>query len=107
MCCMSTLTRKTLSRKTVPVTAEDTRTVDRVREPHSAHRAALAELLGVELSANPSEAEVLQALVEAGRMALEQQVMVTGYAALAAAQDEEDREYELAMRGRRRGARED
>lgn len=96
-----------VARKTVPVTAEDTQTVERVRQPASAERAALAELLGMELSANPSEAEVLQALVEAGRNAVRQQVMLTGYAALAAARDEEDRAHERAMRSRRRGSSED
>ena len=103
---MSTLTRRTVARKTVPVTAEDTQAVERVRRPGSIERAALAEL-GIELSANPSEAEVLQALVEAGRAAVQQQVMATGYAALAAARDEDDREHELAMRSRRRGSSED
>lgn len=88
------------------MTAEDTQAVERVRRPGSIERLALAEL-GIELSANPSEAEVLQALVEAGRTAVQQQVMATGYAALAEAQDEEDRAHELAMRGRRRGSSED
>ena len=103
---MSTLTRKALTRKSVPVTAEDARTVERVREPHSMERAALAEL-GIELSANPSEAEALQALIEAGRAAVQQQVMVSGYAALAASQNDEDHEYEQTMRQRRRGSSED
>lgn len=104
---MSTLARKPVTRKTVPVTEEGTAAVERVREPASAYRQALAELLGIELSANPSEAEVLQALVEAGRIAVEQKVMVTGYAALAASRDDEDRAYERAMRSRRRGSSED
>lgn len=103
---MSTITRRTVARKTVPVTAEDTKTVERVRQPDSIERQALAEL-GIELSANPSEAEVLQALVEAGRVAVEQQVMITGYAALAEARDAEDEAYGQAMRGRRRGGSED
>jgi hypothetical protein len=104
---MSTLTGKAVARKTVPVTAEDTQAVERLREPASAYRTALAEILGVELSADPSEAEVLQALIEAGRIAVEQKVMVGGYAALAAARDDEDRAYARAMRGRRRGSSED
>lgn len=103
---MSTLTRRTTTRKSVPVTAEDAATVERVQEPQSMERTALAEL-GIELSATPSEAEVLQALIEAGRIAVQQQVMATGYAALAAAQDDEDRAYAMAMRGRRRGSSED
>ncbi|MFF2618985.1 hypothetical protein [Kitasatospora sp. NPDC058046] len=104
---MSSLTGKAVARKSVPVTAEDTQTVERLREPAGAYRAAIAELLGVELSANPSEAEVLQALLEAGRIAVEQKVMATGYAALAAARDDEDREHARAMRSRRRGSSED
>jgi hypothetical protein len=95
-----------VARKTVPVTAEDTATVEKVRHPGSIERAALVEL-GVELSANPSEAEVLQALIEAGRIAVQQQVMVTGYAALAASYDDEDRAHERAMRRRARGTSED
>jgi hypothetical protein len=107
---MTTPTRRkpaAVARKTVPVTAEDSLAVQRVRQPESAERTALAQLLGVELPANPSEAEVLQALVEAGRHAVEQQVMLTGYAALAAARDNEDEAYERAMRARRRGSSED
>src|SRR5690348_15212438 len=100
---MSTLTRKTVARKSVPVTEEDAQTVQRVRQSQSVERAALAEM-GITLSANPSEAEALQALVEAGRTAIQQQVMVSGYAALAASKNDEDREYEQAMRQRRRSS---
>lgn len=107
---MTTPTRRkppAVARKTVPVTAQDTETVERLRQPASAERAALGELLGMELPPNPSEGEVLQALVEAGRHAVEQQVMLTGYAALAVARDEEDKAHERAMRARRRGSSED
>ncbi|MGH8882385.1 MAG: molecular chaperone GrpE [Stackebrandtia sp.] len=83
---------------------DDTVAMARVRRPGSAERLALAELLGIELSAEPSEAEVLQALIEAGRIAVEEKVRQRGYAALAAARDEEDRAYEAAMRARRRGS---
>lgn len=103
---MSTLTRRTTTRKSVPVTAENAATVERVQEPQSMERTALAEL-GIELSATPSEAEVLQALIEAGRIAVEQQMMLTGYAALAAAQNDEDRAFKQANRARRRGSSED
>ena len=103
---MSTLTRRTVARKSVPVTAEDAQAVERVRQPQSVERAALAAL-GIELSENPSEAEALQALIEAGRAAVQQQVMVSGYAALAASQNDEDHEYEQTMRQRRRGSSED
>jgi hypothetical protein len=103
---MSTITRRTTTRKSVPVTPEDAQVVERVQEPQSNERTALAEL-GIELSANPSEAEVLQALIEAGRIAVQQQVMATGYAAAAAAQDDESRAYRRAMRQRRRGSAED
>ncbi|MFJ8110054.1 hypothetical protein [Streptomyces sp. NPDC096132] len=107
---MTTPTRRkpdAVARKSVPVTAQDTETVERLRQPASAERAALAELLGVELPSNASEGEVLQALVEAGRQAVEQQVMLTGYAALAAARNDEDKMHERAMRARRRGSSED
>ncbi|BAJ30645.1 MULTISPECIES: hypothetical protein [Kitasatospora] len=104
---MSSLIGKSVARKSVPVTAEDTRAVERLREPAGAYRAAIAEILGVELSANPSEAEVLQALIEAGRIAVEEKVMTSGYTALAAARGDEDREHDRAMRNRRRGSSED
>lgn len=107
---MTTPTRRkpdAVARKTVPVTAQDTEAVERLRQPASAERAALAKLLGMDLPSNASEGEVLQALVEAGRHAVEQQVMLTGYAALAAARNEEDRKHERAMRARRRGSSED
>lgn len=103
---MSTLTRRSTTRKSVPVTAEDTQVVERVQEPQSIERAALAEL-GIELSATPSEAEVLQALVEAGRLAVQQQVMSTGYAELAASRNDEDEAFGRAARQRRRGPSED
>ncbi|MFJ9728539.1 hypothetical protein ACIRP3_37935 [Streptomyces sp. NPDC101209] len=93
----------TLTRKSIPITEADQTAVARVREPDSSERAALLAL-GVELSAQPSEAEVLHALLTAGRKAIEEGAMLYGYAALAAQQDDEDREFHAAMRGRRRGA---
>jgi UPF0288 family protein (methanogenesis marker protein 3) len=103
---MSTLTRRTTTRESVPVTEEDAQVAERVREPQSIERTALAEL-GIELSASPSKAEAFQALIEAGRIAVQQQVMANGYAAAAAAQDDESKAYRRAMRQRPRGSAED
>ncbi|WP_228473626.1 hypothetical protein [Streptomyces calidiresistens] len=94
------------TRKSIPITEEDQSIATRIRDTDSSERAALLAL-GVELSSRPSEAEVLHALLTAGRKAVEEGAMLHGYAALAAQEDEEDREFHAAMRGRRRGAGEE
>jgi hypothetical protein len=79
------------TRKSVPVTPEDAEDLERLRR-YNAYREALTAVTGDELSEHPSDAEALHALIAAGRAALHEQVMATGYAALAAAQTDEDRQ---------------
>ncbi|UGQ10827.1 hypothetical protein LO772_29070 [Yinghuangia sp. ASG 101] len=76
-------------RKSVPLTVEDREHIQRLRTPDSAEREALAAVTGIELGGQVSEAEALHALPVAGRAALTEQVTLSGYAALAAAQDDE------------------
>ncbi|MPZ60227.1 MAG: hypothetical protein GEU93_02790 [Propionibacteriales bacterium] len=79
-----------MTRKSVPISRDDAADVERLRR-FALYREAAKAVAGVELSENSSEAEVLHALITAGRHALHEQVMVTGYGALAAAQTDEDR----------------
>lgn len=60
----------------------------------------MSQVAGVVLDSDASEAELLHALVLAGRAAVTEQVMLTGYAALAAAEDDDDRAVRRAMRAR-------
>ena len=89
LCCMASQVRKS-----VPLTKDDTASVQRLRIDTFWREAAL-EIAGVELSDSPSEAEALHALVTVGRSVLADHVteraMATGYAALAQAQADEDR----------------
>lgn len=89
-------------RKSVPLTADDQQELDRIRAPHSRERAALGELTGIELGEQASDAELLHALVLAGRAAITDQIMDTGYAEWAASETDEDREFERMTRARRR-----
>lgn len=87
-------------RKSVPLTSADRDHLERLRAPDSAEREALSQVTGIVLDSDASEAELLHALVLAGRAAVTEQVMLTGYAALAAAEDDDDRAVRRAMRAR-------
>jgi hypothetical protein len=87
-------------RKSIPLTAEDQAHLDRLRTPGTPEHEALSQVAGILLPENASEAETLHALLTAGRAAVTERVMLTGYAALAAAQDDEDRSARRAMRDR-------
>lgn len=87
-------------RKSIPLTAEDQAQLDRLRTPGTPEHEALVQISGVPIPDNASEAETLHALLAAGQAAVIERVMLTGYAALAAAQDDEDRSARRAMRER-------
>ncbi len=87
-------------RKSVPLTADDQALLESLRMPGTPEHAALAEVVGADLPEDASEAETLHALLVAGRLAVVERVMISGYAALAAAQDAEDRATRRAMRAR-------
>ncbi|MFW6694680.1 hypothetical protein [Streptomyces sp. MAR4 CNX-425] len=86
-------------RKSVPLTSEDQAVLDRLRTPGTAEHEALRDVAGILLDDDASEAETLHALLTAGRLAVTERVMLSGYAALAAAQDE-DAADRRAMRAR-------
>ncbi|MPZ62905.1 MAG: hypothetical protein GEU93_16750 [Propionibacteriales bacterium] len=79
----------TKTRKSIPLTPEDISDVDLLRK-QDAYREALQAVAGIELSAHPSEADAVHALVVAGRAVLKEQMMQTGYAAVAAGKTDED-----------------
>lgn len=90
-------------RKSIPIDAHVEDMLRRIRRHDTPENEALCQVTGIRVDDDTSEAEALRALLNAGRLAVQEKVMENGYAALAAAQDEEDREHEAAMRAR--GAR--
>ncbi|GAA3064466.1 hypothetical protein GCM10017562_32590 [Streptomyces roseofulvus] len=92
----------TMTRKSVPLDALVEETMERVRRHASPENAALRQVTGISVSDDTSDAEVLRALLNAGRVAVQERALENGYAALAAAQDDEDRAYAAARRARRR-----
>ncbi|MEU8561664.1 hypothetical protein AB0C45_09260 [Streptomyces cyaneofuscatus] len=87
-------------RKSVPLSQEDQAHIERLRTTGSPEHEALEQMAGIRLPDDASEAETLHALLTAGRIAVTEHAMLTGYAALAAAQDEEDTSTRRAMRAR-------
>lgn len=100
MCCTIYGMTPTTVRKSIPLTTEDQAHLDRLRTPGTPEHEALSEISGVPIPENASEAETLHALLAAGKAAVIERVMLTGYAALAAAEDDEDRSARRAMRER-------
>ncbi|TDC60325.1 molecular chaperone GrpE [Actinomadura sp. GC306] len=90
-------------RKSVPMGPEDITTLKRMHASESPERQALAQLTGHELNDSASDAEILSALIRAGREAVTERMAATGYAAWAAEMDDEDRAYRRARRGWDRG----
>lgn len=88
------------SRLPVPLTDEDRDLLEALRTPGTPENAAIERLVEHSFGRNTSAAAALHALVEVGRKAVVEEVMLTGYAALAAAQDDEDRAYNRAARQR-------
>ncbi|WP_019630961.1 hypothetical protein [Actinomadura atramentaria] len=78
---------------------EDLIALERMHAPRRPERDALARLTGRNLAAGASDAEIIAALIRAGREAVDRQVAATGYAAWAAGMDDEDRAYRTARRG--------
>lgn len=91
---------KDVRRKSVPLTGDDQAILDRLRTPGTAEHEALGDVTGMPLSDEASEAETLHALLTVGFMAVTERAMLRGYAALAAAQDEDDAGDRRAMRSR-------
>ena len=84
------------TRKAVPLSTAEIAAVDAARTG-----GVLAELAGE--NAVRSESAALHALVVMGLAQVNEAEQARGYAALAASQDDEDRAYAAALRGRVRG----
>lgn len=82
-------------RASVPLSPEQREAIARARSS-----GVLAELTGPE--ANRSEASAIQAVIELGLRAVQDQTMAHGYAALAASMDPEDHAHRTAIHERRR-----
>jgi hypothetical protein len=91
-------TEPVVSRKSVPLTERDLRDLERLRQPDTPQARALRELNGEVPS--PTEAALLQRLVELGLDLVDDQVREEGYRQLAAATTEEDLEERRALRRR-------
>jgi hypothetical protein len=87
-------------RKSVPLTHEDEAHLKQLRTPGTPEHQALSQIAGILLPDDASEAETLHALLMAGRAAVTERVMISGYAALAASRDDEDHATHRAMRAR-------
>lgn len=91
------------TRKTVPLTAEELAIIEASRDQGSPAYDALVELVGP--AATRSEAAALHGALSLGLGLIRERVAEHGYAALAAAQTDEDREFHAIMRQRRRGGK--
>lgn len=103
MFCVMTSARSTVARKPVPLDDNDLNLLTELKTTDSTFQRALLELAGP--PAVKSEASILHALVSLGLQRVDEQSQLAGYAALAAAQDEDDRAFHDAMRKRSRGGR--
>lgn len=90
----------TLQRKSVPVDETVAGLANEIRQPGTAARAAVEQIIG-DLPGHLSEAQALTRLLEVARVSIAEQRAQTGYAALAASLDEEDRAYATASKARR------
>lgn len=90
-------------RKTVPISPAELAILDASRIKGSPANVALIDLLGPD--ATRSEAATLHGALSLGLAVIQERIADHGYAALAAAQDDEDRAYHAAMRNRRRDAK--
>ena len=77
-----------VSRKSVPLTERDLRDLERLRQPDTPQARALRELVGA--TPSPTEAALLQLLVELGLEMIDDQVREEGYRQLAAATTEKE-----------------
>ncbi|WP_265523492.1 hypothetical protein [Oerskovia flava] len=91
---------QTITRKSVPLEESELDVVAAVRSGDSPERAALEALVG-RLPQNVSESQVLADLVALGAARVREQAVHAGYAAYAAALDDEDRQFAAAQRTRR------
>lgn len=87
-----------VTRKTVPLSTDEAALVERARTAGTPQYEALVRLAGADVVR--SEAATLHALVAFGLTTLGEQIALHDYELLAASRDEDDAEYERAMRRR-------
>ncbi|WP_061296339.1 hypothetical protein [Herbidospora cretacea] len=90
----------TNTRSPVPLSELDRQFLEAIRTPGSPENLAVQQLAGATLGPETSTSAALHTLVDVARKAVLNEVMVTGYAALAAAQTEEDHSQRRAARRR-------
>ena len=90
----------TAARKSVPLHDDQLTLAEQVREPSTPEREAVESVIGP-LPGRLSEAQALAALMSVATRSVCEQVTSAGYAAYAAALDEEDRAFATATRARR------
>lgn len=88
----------TIARKTVPLTSQEAAFLERARQAGTPQYEALVRLAGEAVTR--SEAATLHALIAYAVNAIGEEVAMRDYEQLAAAQDEDDRGYAVAMRQR-------
>jgi len=88
------------TRKSVPLAADELALAREVRTPGTPERAAVEALVGP-LPERLSESQALAALMSVAQTSIREHVSTSGYAAYAAALDDEDRAYAAANRARR------
>jgi hypothetical protein len=91
------------TRRNVPIDPDELAIVEAARDQGSPAYQALVELVGP--VAVRSEAATLHAALSLGLGVIKERVAEHGYAALAASQTDEDREFHAIMRQRRRGGK--
>lgn len=97
---MVAMNSTTAARKSVPLDADELTLAARVREPGTPEREAVESALGP-LPGRLSEAQALSALLSLAQTSVREHVTSAGYAAYAAALDEEDRAFADTTRSRR------
>ncbi|WP_327048294.1 hypothetical protein OG320_10680 [Microbispora sp. NBC_01189] len=88
------------SRAPVPLNDQDKEFLDAIRTPGTPENSAIERLVGKTLGLETSTSSALHTLVDVARKAVLEEVMVSGYAALAASLDDDDHAFTRAARRR-------
>lgn len=73
----------TVKRATVGLDKDDVADIEKIKEPGSLHNIAITSLTGATVGPPSSQSQLVHALVQAGRRAVEQQAEEIGYRRLA------------------------
>ena len=91
---------QTLTRKSVPLDADELALAHAIQSGATPERAAIEALVGP-LPVHVSEAQAISTLIALGAARVKEETIRAGYAALAATLDDEDRQFAAAQRARR------